>query len=76
VHDADQRPAHAPVRVEQALEHVGTDPARAVEAHVEALVVEPAEEAQHGIRVGGQRRPQSQRPSMAEDDIADVRRGR
>ena len=54
--DSDQRAAHAPVGVEQAVQDVVADPAGAVEAHVQALVVEPAEEVEHRLRVVGQRR--------------------
>ena len=72
--DADQRPVHAPVGVEQAVQDVGSDPARPVEAHVQALVVEPAEEVEHRLRVFGKRRAQPQRAAVAEDDVTDVRR--
>ena len=73
---ADQRPARAPVGVEQAVEDVVADPARAVEAHIQAPVVEPAEEVEHRLGVVGQRRAQPQRPAVPENDVTDVRHDR
>ena len=58
-----------PVRIEQRLHELRSQVREAVEAAVEALARERAVEVEQRLAVGCRRRPQSERPAVAEDHI-------
>ena len=65
-----------PVRVEHGCYELGSERRKAMKPAIRALVREAAEEREQASRVAGHGRPQPERAAVAEDDVADVFRGR
>ena len=66
---AEERAALRPVGIEQRLDELRPESREAVEAAVEALARERAVEVEQSVCVRRRRRPQTQRSSVAEDDV-------
>ena len=69
---AEQRAPLGPVRVEHLLDDLGPERGEPVEAHVEALLGEGAEEVEDRVGVVARRRAQPERAPVAEDHVDDV----
>ena len=73
LHDrAEQRSALRPVRVEHLLDDLRAEGREPVEAHVEALLGERAEEVEDRFGVGPGRRPEPESAPVAKDHVDDV----
>jgi len=72
---ADEDAAFAPVGVDEMFDELVVDRARSVEAQVEAVLREPAEELCKGVGVRAPGRPQTERRAVAQDNVDGVQVG-